>query len=182
MVFNLDLGAPSQLTLVLTHLTDYIRNQTSVGNYTGMILIDLQKAFATVDHAILSGVAGGGGAGGQQPPGRNAASPLAPQMKLHFVQRSMESRHFESQSAPLLTPEPPPCRPLILKCLATPLAILFKKKKWRPLVFLLLTGLHHICAVGYKLLMLTRSIPLHATYHVVSPRVVSWVHFYFCVM
>ena len=33
--------------------------------------------------------------------------PFAPQMKLHFVQRSMESRHFESQSASLLTPEPP---------------------------------------------------------------------------
>ena len=31
-----------------------------------------------------------------------------PQMKLHFVQRSMESRHFEShQSVPLLTPQPP---------------------------------------------------------------------------
>ena len=28
-------------------------------------------------------------------------------MKLHFVQRSMESHHFESLSAPLLTPEPP---------------------------------------------------------------------------
>ena len=37
-------------------------------------------------------------------------------MKLHFVQRSMESCHFESQSAPF-TPEPP----LILKSLATAL-------------------------------------------------------------
>ena len=47
--------------------------------------------------------------------------PLLPQMKLHFVQRSMESRHCEFQSAPPpLTPEPP-CRPLILKILATPL-------------------------------------------------------------
>ena len=37
----------------LNHLTDYIRNQTSVSNYTGMILIVLQKAFDTVDHVIL---------------------------------------------------------------------------------------------------------------------------------
>ncbi len=37
----------------LTHLTDYIWNKTSVGNYTGMVLIDLQKAFDTVDHVIL---------------------------------------------------------------------------------------------------------------------------------
>ena len=37
----------------LTHLSDYIRSQSSVGNYTGMVLIDLQKAFDTVDHHIL---------------------------------------------------------------------------------------------------------------------------------
>ena len=41
-------------------------------------------------------------------------------MKLHFIQRSMESGHFESQSAPC-SPLSPPCRPLILKSLATPL-------------------------------------------------------------
>ena len=41
----------------------------------------------------------GGGRGATAPSGRNSA-PLAPQMKLHFVQRSMESRHFESRSAP----------------------------------------------------------------------------------
>ena len=51
-----------------------------------------------------SGVAGGQGA---TAPRRNSAPPLSPQMKLHFVQRSMESCHFESQSAPLLTPQPP---------------------------------------------------------------------------
>ena len=55
-------------------------------------------------------------------------------------------------------------------------------KKWRPWVFLLLTGLDHTCVVGHKSLILSRSIPLHATYPVVSPRIVSWVHFYFCVM
>ena len=37
----------------LTHLTDHIHNQTSCGNFTGMVLIDLQKAFDTVDHVIL---------------------------------------------------------------------------------------------------------------------------------
>ena len=37
----------------LIHLTDYIREQTSMGNYTGMVLLDLQKAFDTVNHEIL---------------------------------------------------------------------------------------------------------------------------------
>ncbi len=37
----------------LIHLQDHIRSQTSIGNYTGMVLLDLQKAFDTVDHAIL---------------------------------------------------------------------------------------------------------------------------------
>ena len=37
----------------LIHLTDYIKNQTSNGNYTGLVLLDLQKAFDTVDHDIL---------------------------------------------------------------------------------------------------------------------------------
>ena len=37
----------------LIHLTDYIQNQVSKGNYTGLVLLDLQKAFDTVDHVIL---------------------------------------------------------------------------------------------------------------------------------
>ena len=37
----------------LIHLTDHIKTQTSKGLYTGMILLDLQKAFDTVDHSIL---------------------------------------------------------------------------------------------------------------------------------
>ncbi len=37
----------------LIYLQDHIRSQTSIGNYTGMVLLDLQKAFDTVDHAIL---------------------------------------------------------------------------------------------------------------------------------
>ena len=37
----------------LTNLTDHIRNETAKGNVTGMVLIDLQKAFDTCDHSIL---------------------------------------------------------------------------------------------------------------------------------
>ena len=37
----------------LIHLTDHIRNQSAKGLYTGMIMLDLQKAFDTVDHDIL---------------------------------------------------------------------------------------------------------------------------------
>ena len=38
----------------LLHLTDYIRFEMDKGNFVGMILLDLQKAFDTVDHSILS--------------------------------------------------------------------------------------------------------------------------------
>ena len=37
----------------LTHLLDYIKTNSSQGLYTGMVLLDLQKAFDTVDHQIL---------------------------------------------------------------------------------------------------------------------------------
>ena len=37
----------------LIHLTDYIRNENDKGNFVGMLLLDLQKAFDTVDHSIL---------------------------------------------------------------------------------------------------------------------------------
>jgi len=37
----------------LIHLTDHIRKEFDKGNYTGMIMLDLQKAFDTVDHKIL---------------------------------------------------------------------------------------------------------------------------------
>ena len=37
----------------LSYLTDFIKHETSKGLYTGMIMLDLQKAFDTVDHLIL---------------------------------------------------------------------------------------------------------------------------------
>ena len=37
----------------LIHLTDHIKTQTFKGLYTGMIMLDLQKAFETVDDSIL---------------------------------------------------------------------------------------------------------------------------------
>ena len=38
----------------LTYLSDKIRFNMDKGHYTGVVLIDLQKAFDTVDHTILS--------------------------------------------------------------------------------------------------------------------------------
>ena len=37
----------------LIHLTDYIRSEISNGNYVGMLLLDVQKAFDSVSHTIL---------------------------------------------------------------------------------------------------------------------------------
>lgn len=37
----------------LIHLTDYIKFQMDKGHFVGMILLDLQKAFDTVDHSIV---------------------------------------------------------------------------------------------------------------------------------
>ena len=39
----------------LIHLLDHIRDKNSEGLFTGMVLLDLQKAFDTVDHNILCG-------------------------------------------------------------------------------------------------------------------------------
>jgi len=37
----------------LVHLTDYLNQEQDKGSYVGMVLLDLQKAFDTVDHGIL---------------------------------------------------------------------------------------------------------------------------------
>lgn len=39
----------------LIHLTDYIKQQSDKGKLTGMVVLDLEKAFDTVDHSILIG-------------------------------------------------------------------------------------------------------------------------------
>ena len=39
----------------LIHLSDFIRKEWDDGNYTGMVVLDLQKAFDRVDHKIMSG-------------------------------------------------------------------------------------------------------------------------------
>ena len=38
--------------MCLMHLTDFIRFQMDKGHFVGMVLLDLQKAFVTVDHTI----------------------------------------------------------------------------------------------------------------------------------
>ena len=37
----------------LIHLSDFIRKQQDKGHFTGMVILDLQKAFDTVNHKIL---------------------------------------------------------------------------------------------------------------------------------
>ena len=55
LVYKLQSGfRPSFSTgTCFTFLMDYIRSEMDFGNYIGMVMIDLQKAFDTVDHSIL---------------------------------------------------------------------------------------------------------------------------------
>ena len=39
----------------LIHLSDFITKEWDDGNYTGVVVLDLQKAFDTVDHKIVLG-------------------------------------------------------------------------------------------------------------------------------
>ena len=55
MLFELQSGFRGNYStdICLIHLTDHIKTHTFKGLYTGMIMLDLQKAFDTVDHSIL---------------------------------------------------------------------------------------------------------------------------------
>ena len=55
LFYDLQSGFRSSYSTVasLTYLTSHIRLQMDKGFHTGMLMIDLQKAFDTVDHGIL---------------------------------------------------------------------------------------------------------------------------------
>ena len=53
MNFNLDLEFFFSTDICLIYLTDVIKFEMDKGNMVGMLLLDLQKAFDTVDHSIL---------------------------------------------------------------------------------------------------------------------------------
>ena len=50
---NQDLEKGHSTDTCLFNLSDYIQSNISEGDYVGMVLWDLQKAFDTVNHAIL---------------------------------------------------------------------------------------------------------------------------------
>ena len=54
-IYDLQSGLRSSYSThsCLTYLTDYVRFQMDKGFYTGMVMIDLQKAIDTVGHGIL---------------------------------------------------------------------------------------------------------------------------------
>lgn len=56
LLYNLQSGFRSSYSTdtCLIQLLDHIKNESSKGLYTGMIMLDLQKAFDMVDHLILS--------------------------------------------------------------------------------------------------------------------------------
>ena len=51
--FQSDFRSKFSTDTCLSYLTDFIKHETSKGLYTGMIMLDLQKAFDTVDQLIL---------------------------------------------------------------------------------------------------------------------------------
>ena len=55
LLYELQSGFRSQYSTdsCLIHLLDFIRGNNEKGLFTGMIMLDLQKAFDTVDHSIL---------------------------------------------------------------------------------------------------------------------------------
>ena len=55
LIYNLQSGFRGSYSTdtCLIYLTDFIRSQMADGKYTGMVLLDLQKAFDTVEHDIL---------------------------------------------------------------------------------------------------------------------------------
>ena len=55
LLYEFQSGIRSSYSTVtcLIHLTDYIKLENDKGNLTGMVLLDLQKAFDTVNHTIL---------------------------------------------------------------------------------------------------------------------------------
>ncbi len=53
-IFHSEFRNSSSTDSYLIYLTNYIRSQVAKGKYTGMILLDLQKAFDTVVHEILT--------------------------------------------------------------------------------------------------------------------------------
>ena len=55
LMYDLQSGFRQNLSTdsCLIHLSDYILNNQDKGEYTGMVVIDLQKAFDTVNHKIL---------------------------------------------------------------------------------------------------------------------------------
>jgi hypothetical protein len=55
MLYELQSGFHSKFSTYtcLIHLLDHIRDNTSKGLFTGMVMLDLQKAFDIVNHAIL---------------------------------------------------------------------------------------------------------------------------------
>ena len=52
-IFQSGLRSRSSSDTCLTHLTDFIKFQMDQGHFVGMVLLDLQKAFYTVDHGSL---------------------------------------------------------------------------------------------------------------------------------